>query len=99
VPIVISKPSHMSLHLRPVFNDVILGNATGFVVKSPNGFPFLVTNRHVVTGRDNDTDECLDKRTLAVPNRLRITHNWAPEFGKFIELEVPLLDERGPALV
>jgi hypothetical protein len=98
VSFVISKPSHMSLHLQPVFNDIVLGNATGFVAKSPNGMPFLVTNRHVVRGRDNDTDECLDTKTLAVPNRLRVTHNWAPMFGRFVEIEIPLLNEQGEPL-
>lgn len=47
-----------------------LATATGFFVLDESGSPFLVTNRHVVTGRHWQTDE-LDDRTA--PSALRFT--------------------------
>lgn len=68
--------SNKSLYIKSCFinNDftfegVILSTATGFLVKF-NEKIFLITNRHVVTGKDIFKDEVLDKRNSSVPNYL-----------------------------
>ncbi len=64
------------------FNGQILGTATGFLVQSARG-PTLLTNRHVVTGRDQDTGALLSK-TAGVPNELVIWHNHHNRLGEWI---------------
>lgn len=68
-------PSIQSLLIQPHFNDQKLGDATGFVVIAPSGRPYLITNWHVVSGRDPRTDKPTDKTTAAIPNKLVIHHN------------------------
>ena len=74
--ITINVNSIKSLYLEILFNDTKLATATGFLVKKNNDL-FLITNRHVVTGRNNETNECLDKKYSAIPNKLNI---WFPYF-------------------
>ena len=62
-----------SLYIEVYFNDIKLATATGFLVRKDNTM-YLITNRHVVTGRNNETNECLDKN-LSIPNRLDV---WFP---------------------
>lgn len=78
--------SNKSLYIKSCFinNDftfdgVILSTATGFLVKF-NKRVYLVTNRHVVTGRDLYTNEPLEKSYNALPNYLVV------EFPYEIEL-------------
>ena len=86
----ISLPSVMSLYIEMFFDDLCLGNGTGFLCKGKSGNPYLITNRHIVTGRDQETDKCLDKKTLAIPNLLRITHNKTGSLGQTIVTQEPL---------
>jgi hypothetical protein len=85
--------SWMSLYLEMYFNDTPLATATGFTVSHQNKV-FLITNRHVVRGRDNITDECLDKKTCAIPNKLKITFNKKPttegQYGEWMHGEMDL---------
>lgn len=78
----IQKSSVISLYIEPRFNGQKLSSATGFVSDSPCG-PVLVTNRHVVTGRHQDTGECLSKLG-AVPNELLINHNMKGRLGAWV---------------
>ena len=87
----ISKPSHRSLLLTALSGGIPIGIATGFVAQLPNGRPYLVTNRHVVTGRDNETNKCLNE-SLALPDALRISHNAAVGLGHYVDETVPLYD-------
>lgn len=57
----ILEPSYKSLYIESYFENQKLGNATGFVVQISSGHA-LITNRHVVTGRDNNTGELLDSK-------------------------------------
>lgn len=59
------------MRLEICFNDLVLATGTGFFYKGESGY-FLVTNRHNVTGRDNNSGECLDRRNAAIPNKLVI---------------------------
>lgn len=73
-PIAVAKPSLKSLFIEMLFNDTLLAVATGFVVFALRG-PVLVTNRHNVTGRDQNSGQPLDPRNGGVPNRLVIHHS------------------------
>lgn len=70
--------SMKSLYIECCYNNgnerTILSKATGFLVKNKNKV-FLITNRHVVTGRNNFTGEILDKVTGGVTNELIIYIN------------------------
>ncbi len=61
---------------------MILGTCTGFVVNSPKG-PLLITNRHVVTGRHQDTGAPLSS-TAGVSDNLVIWHNHFGKLGQWV---------------
>lgn len=69
----IAKPSVMSLLVKMCFNGQLLATGTAFVAIGKTG-PMLVTNRHNVTGRHQDTEQPLSK-TGGVPNEIVILHN------------------------
>lgn len=72
-----------SLYVETFFNQIRLATATGFVVKYNEKF-YLITNRHVVTGRNNINGKCLDEKNASIPNCL---HVWLPssiETGEII---------------
>ncbi len=54
------------------FGEVAISSGTGFVVNSVRG-PVLLTNRHNVTGRHQDTDAPLSS-TGAIPDNILIAH-------------------------
>jgi Trypsin-like peptidase domain len=66
-----------------------IGTATGFVV-AKNSKKYLITNRHVVTGRDPQTDSLIhsDKK---VPDRLIIIYH-GETLGTWVRGEEPLFD-------
>ena len=93
----IQQHSIQSLYIESCFNGEVISNATGFIVESPAG-PVLVTNRHVVTGRHQDTNECLSK-TLAIPNHLTILHNSKENPANvWIKKVEPLLNDKDEPL-
>lgn len=78
------------------FNGQVLSDATAFVVQTKRG-PLLMTNRHNVTGRHNETGELLSSRTGAIPNEVTIFHNaqaglgyWVPRTEPLYRDEIPL---------
>lgn len=83
-----------SLYIQVYHNDSVLGNATGFVYQSPTR-NYLITNWHVVTGRDSDTNKWIG-RSLT-PNRVLIVHN-GKEIGKPEFTFENLIDARGGKL-
>src|SRR5258705_13535237 len=62
-----------SLRVECRANGNILGSATGFVVERSSR-KYLITNWHVLAGRDSDTDRPLHK-TAALPDEITIVHN------------------------
>ena len=62
-----------SLLLETRVNNQPLGTATGFCVTKANS-TFLITNWHVVSGRNPDTNALLST-TGAVPDQLRVVHH------------------------
>ncbi|TDL61527.1 serine protease [Rhodococcus qingshengii] len=71
--------SFKSLFIKMYFNETELSSGTGFLVESSSG-PVLITNRHNLTGRHNETGKCMSE-TLAVPNRIEIYHHKKGELG------------------
>src|SRR6266481_3638672 len=70
----IAKPSVQSLLIEMQFNGQALSTGTAFVVNTPTKGPHLVTNRHNVTGRHQDSDQPLSK-TSGVPSDMLVVHN------------------------
>lgn len=62
-----------SLRLSLYFDKSYLGAATGFVVQH-EGKPFLITNWHVVTGRDSETRAQMSS-SAPTPDRVLIAHH------------------------
>ena len=81
-----------SLRIVPKFNAVKLASATGFVVRWTE-VTYLVTNLHVLTGRNVDTDECIDKKFASVPNSLEVRFHAQGQLGSWLSVELPLFDE------
>jgi hypothetical protein len=96
MPIRISRPSVQSLKVAPIARGNALAHATATIAKLPNGRPYLLTNRHVVTGRDIATGKCLDANA-AVPDTLRVWF-WGHDISHphRIEVDIPLYTNGGP---
>jgi len=56
-----------------------LSSGTAFVVDTAKG-PHLITNRHNVTGRDQNTGQPLSP-TAGIPNQINIWHNSSSALG------------------
>lgn len=71
-----------------------LSTASGALVRLGDGPAFLVTNRHVVTGVHQETNEVLSKATGAVPDTmLALVPADDPNLGMvFMSLEISLVD-------
>lgn len=75
----IRKPSVQSLYVEMGINGTKLSSGTAFVVDTAEG-PHLITNRHNVTGRDQNTGQPLSP-TAGLPNQIIIWHNAASGLG------------------
>lgn len=95
VPMV-QKPSIRSLYCELRFNEQSLATATGFVVKTSIGQAF-VTNRHNVTGRNNETGDLLSK-SGGTPNTIVIAHHMHDRLGGWLGKPQPLYSSNGSPL-
>lgn len=82
MPGTIVQLSVQSLLIQMRFGETILGSGTGFIVNAKNG-PALVTNRHIVTGRHQDTNAPLSP-TAGIPDNLIVWHNRLDKLGQWI---------------
>lgn len=80
--ITLAKPSVQSLLLQMAVNGNPLSMGTGFVCESKVG-PVLLTNRHNVTGRDNNTGQPLSP-TGGLPDTVTIIHNKKGALGQWV---------------
>ncbi|MEB9437458.1 trypsin-like peptidase domain-containing protein [Bacillus cereus] len=71
-----------SILIKMYFNETLLSSGTAFIVSSQAG-PLLLTNRHNVTGKNNEDGKYLSK-SLAMPNRIEIYHNKKDSLGKHV---------------
>ena len=90
MPIRLSEPSYKSLFVE-VFSEGggPMGTATSFVAQAATGAPFLLTNRHVVTGRHQDTGKLINDQG-AVPGSLIVWFNSTAERGHWEQVKIPL---------
>lgn len=65
--------------------------ARGFVFHNGESH-FLVTARHNITGRNQETGDCLAGHG-GTPNRLTVFFNKKGSIGDHIEVEIPILDD------
>ena len=91
--ILIQEPSAIALRLSLQFNDRELATGTGFITRATAG-PLLITARHNLTGRRQDTGACIS-RNGGIPNQVVIRHNSA-SLGKYVEHIEPLYDDDEP---
>jgi len=89
-PIYIDPLSTSSLILEQRVNGQPLGTATGFCVRK-GATNYLVTNWHVVAGRNPDTGAILSP-TAAVPDQLLIAYHAAGQLGTWYIKPEPLYD-------
>ena len=78
----IAQPSVQSLLIEMQFNGQALSTGTAFVVQTVKG-PHLITNRHNVTGRRQDTNAPLSP-TGGVPNEIVIVQNRKDLLGQWV---------------
>lgn len=62
-----------SLFLEMRFDGQVFASGSRFLVQNER-YVFLVTNRHNMTGRNNETEEVISK-TCGTPNEIVISHD------------------------
>lgn len=73
--------SYKSLYIESCFGNgefgkgIVLSSSTGFLISKKEKI-FLITNRHVVTGKDTFTGEELDKINCGLPNELIVNFTY-----------------------
>jgi hypothetical protein len=89
-------PSLKSLYLEMLYGDIVLSSATGFLAANDkNSHCALITNRHNVTGRNQDTGECLSKNA-SIPDAIVIYFHKEPiESGQWKKIKLPLYRDDG----
>jgi hypothetical protein len=92
----ISLPSAQSLLIELRFGGTFLATATAFVADSARG-PVLLTNRHNVTGRNNDTNAPMSP-TGGVPDELLVFHHVQNQLGVWVAQREPLYGRNGSPL-
>lgn len=96
-PVPILDPlSGVSLFIRPMFGVTALSQATGFTVAIGEQH-YLVTNWHVVAGRNAGTGKVLSN-TAGVPDRLQVVFHSQKGVGQWVLKEVALTCEDGNPL-
>lgn len=107
----INRNSAATVPLRLYRDDTLLSHATGCVYKHQQRL-FIVTNWHVLSGRDAHSGMPLDK-SAAIPNSVQIphilpldtgkpistlAHEWFLKLPKWVWRKFPLFDDFGTAL-
>ncbi len=77
--------ARQGLFLQLFRNKTYLGSATGFIIQSPTRH-YLVTNYHVVTGKNPSTKKWAGANSVA-PNRVAIFQNAKEEGKYFVKFE------------
>ncbi|MCX7207738.1 MAG: serine protease [Proteobacteria bacterium] len=90
----ISQQSFQSLFIEMKFEGTLLSTGTAFFAQLPNRPSFLITNRHNVTGRNQETKQPLSK-TFAIPDSLTVSQNSKRELGHFSKVDLPLFSIDG----
>ena len=84
------------LYLETYINTSRTGIATGFVVKRNDSY-YLITNWHVVTGRNPYSNRPLSTTGIADPNILKVWFH-AQNLGNWQPKDIELIDNQGNRL-
>lgn len=89
-------PSLKSLFIEMFYGDQFLSSGTATLVANDKGSHCsLITNRHNVTGRHQETGKCLSE-TLGVPDSIVIHfHKSGGDIGSWLKIKLPLYREDG----
>src|SRR5687768_4033482 len=82
-----------SVYLKLYFDETQLATATGIIVYHASKY-YLVTNWHVLSGRDPNTEKPLSK-TAGIPNEVRIAHHLKVRLGDWRFHGETLINEDG----
>jgi hypothetical protein len=95
-PLNIELPSLKSLFIEMCFGDLVLSTGTAILgAKNKDSRCAVITNRHNVTGRHQETGECLSK-TLGTPDNIVIHfHRSKQHIGEWLKLKLPLYRDSG----
>jgi hypothetical protein len=88
--------SVVPLHLEVLRTGTTMGFGTGYIVVRA-GVRYLVTNGHVVTGRDPSTGQPILASGTADPDSISIWHHAAGQLGAWTQKIEPLLDPKDGA--
>ncbi len=83
--------SCVSLYLECFFRGTPIGTGTGFIVEY-DGTNYLITNWHVVTGRDPITGKPLASTGISAPDTIGIWYHDAKRLGSWHRKYEPLID-------
>jgi hypothetical protein len=92
----LARPSVASLLIQMRFQTQLLATGTGFLVQRADQL-WLVTNRHNLRGRHQETNQPLNKHG-AIPDEVVIYHNAGGQVGTWIDRVEPLWDATGQSL-
>lgn len=91
----IEIPTLKSLYVEMFFGETLLSSGTAFLVaQDRNSHYCLVTNRHNVTGRHQDTGKCISPHA-AVPDSIKIYFHKNEELGEWLKIKLPLYRDDG----
>lgn len=93
----IQYPSAQSLRIEMRFGETVLSTGTAFVATSAVG-PLLITNRHNVTGRHQDTGDPLSKNGGLPDNILVWYHRTVGQVGDWVGYSHSLFSQTGSPL-
>ncbi|AUM04009.1 hypothetical protein [Enterobacter sp. Crenshaw] len=84
-----------SLFIEMFFDEQKLSSGTAFLAANDTqSHCALITNRHNVTGRNQDTNECLS-RLCATPNNIVIYFHKGGSIGEWHKVKLPLYRDNG----
>ena len=90
----IAQPSYQSLLIQMQSRGTPILTGTAFVMQAPR-CPVLLTNRHNVTGRRQDTGQPLSQSGV-VPDSIVIIHNHKDHLGEWVQRTEPLYEGKIP---
>ena len=95
-PLDVEIPSLKSLFIEICFGEKVLSTGTAILVaKNRTSRCVIITNRHNVTGRHQETQECLSK-TLGIPDNIVVHfHKSKPHVGDWLKIRLPLYKNSG----
>lgn len=94
-PLNIELPSLKSLFIEMYFGETLLSTGTAVLAAiNKNSRCAVITNRHNVTGRHQETGQCLSK-TLGIPDSIVIyLHRSGKNLGEWLKLKLPLYNTK-----